>query len=98
MSDHVKLIGRALRTQTLPHGCRTVVLAGENILINMLRDEKNVFLGRQDDGYTHANMSSGCFLPLCEAHKQDVFYSGYHIPWNSKLFFPNKLKIEYQNS
>lgn len=47
MSDHVKLMGRALRTKTVPHGSRAVVPAGENVLIYMLRDEKQYYLGTE---------------------------------------------------
>lgn len=44
VSDHVGLIGRGHRTRTLPHGSKTIILAAENILINMLREEEPFFL------------------------------------------------------
>lgn len=38
------LIGRDHRTRTVPHSSKTIILAAENILMNMLREEEPLFL------------------------------------------------------
>lgn len=43
ISDHVGLIGRGHRTRTLPRGSKTVVLAAENMLMNMLMENELFF-------------------------------------------------------
>ena len=44
ISDRVGLIGRGHRTRTLPHHSKTIILAAENTLMNMLRGEEPFIL------------------------------------------------------